>query len=169
MQLHPVKYIHSRLIQILGRYLFLVLIFSPFSVSAQEVLDCNGVWYKSKRAGAPVYFEDANTSKVIYKLGVGERVCYVGERGDYVILEWKKSKNSNEGLAYVRASDVRVEEVKKKRKTVYQHPRKTLFDRIKQFYYYARSGGVPDDIIGPFRPDFEPAGSIERRPAERTK
>ena len=102
--------------------------------------NCAGVLYKAKRNDVPIYRESSSTSEVIGRIDVGERVCYLGEEGKFAILQWsgEQEQLKEESLSFARASDLRPVKVRRR------YGSDGFFDRIRQFYYYIRSGGVPE-------------------------
>ncbi len=120
---------------------------------------CNGFLYRPKRSGVPVYNLPETSGKVLQKLELGQRVCVVGERQDFAILEWRVPKegagtepNPDEStLAFARLVDL-------------WPPRDKpvgggevgFFRRIKQYLYFMFHGGVPDTpIITPSIPQTD--------------
>lgn len=121
---------------------------------------CVGGLYRSKIEGVPVYADAAKTSQVLAKLSLGAEVCYLGERESFAIVEWplrtekiiplpeaeKADSDPQRKLAYVRLVDLwEPRDRARKRRT-------GLLSTLKDYYYYMRSGGVPDDGLAPYRP-----------------
>lgn len=119
--------------------------------------ECNGFLYRPKRNGVPVYDMPDTSGRVLKKLELGQRVCVVGERQDFVIIEWRVPKegetpkldSDKSTLAFARLVDL-------------WPPRDRptgsgevgFFRRIKQYLYFMLHGGVPDTpIITPSIPD----------------
>lgn len=120
--------------------------------------DCNGFLYRPKRSGVPVYDLPETSGKVLRKLELGERVCVVGERQDFAIIEWKireeqaagQGSDSDEtSLAFARLVDLWPP-----RDRPLADGEVGFFRRIKQYVYFIFYGGVPDTpIIAPSMPD----------------
>ena len=140
-----------------------------FENRPEKLGQCTGLLYKSKKEGVPVYQEADTTSLVIAHLSLGEEVCYVGEKDEFAILHWEKnSASANEKekhtLAYARLVDLWANERYQKlpQDETNQIPRpRNFFQKIKSYYYYLRSGGVPEDGLVPYRPIIGPHGYSE--------
>ena len=102
---------------------------------------CSGFFYRVKRSGVPVYKEPDTASKVLAKLNIGEKVCYTGEENGYAIIMWHgdQSTEPEENLdrAFVRLVELWQPENG-------PSASRGFFGWLKKFYYYIRSGGVPD-------------------------
>jgi len=67
---------------------------------------CSGLLYKPKSDNIPVYDTPQTTGRVIYKLPLGEKVCVLGEKDDFLIIDWKVHPTcctklpKGQGLAY---------------------------------------------------------------------
>jgi hypothetical protein len=123
----------------------------------EEIGECTGLLYKSKKDDVPVYAEADKTSEVIARLSIGEVVCYVGEQDDFAVLHWRidknKSADSQTQLAYSRLVDLWPSDqyqVKGEANRGTQK-RKGFMSTLKSYYYYMRSGGVPEDGLAPYR------------------
>jgi hypothetical protein len=128
--------------------------------SAPVAVECVGGFYRSKLDGVPVYADAATTSQVLTKLALGAEVCYLGERAGFAIVEWplrtvkivpvpeseKVISDPKLKIAFVRTVDLwEPRGSARKRRT-------GLLSTLKDYYYYMRSGGVPDDGLAPYRP-----------------
>jgi len=73
---------------------------------------CSGMLYRSKKNEVPVYGEPDQTSEVVHRLRLGEKVCYIGEKGSFAILDWGSFLAVNgegvkeEKLSYARLVDL---------------------------------------------------------------
>ena len=65
--------------------------------SLPELSNCS--FYRSKKREVPVYLESNTAAEVVGRLGLGEEVCYVGEVGAFVILDWSKQWRIRGGTA----------------------------------------------------------------------
>lgn len=127
--------------------------------------------YRAKREKVPVYEKPTQSSPVVRKLILGEKVCYVGEQKGFAIIDWRlqeavnsKNKKKAEGrsveskkpqLVFVRLVDLwapppRVDPSKPG----------DMVEQVKRYFYYMRYGGVPEDILGPFRPYIDPFSGV---------
>ncbi len=130
---------------------------SSYTRAEEEIAsNCSGVLYKAKREGVPVYEERATTSQVLRHLTLGEKVCYIGEEGEFAMIDQRFKQNlqvfsesEEPRVAFVRLVDLwnlRDRPVAGKRTSG------GWFTRIRQFIKYIMSGGVPEDPLGPVRP-----------------
>jgi len=124
----------------------------------KKAVECEGVVYKSKDDHIPVYTSPDETSKVIGKLALGEKVCNVGEEKGFSIIIWptdysqktkkaKSEKVEKTNLAFVKVTDLWAPNLNKSSGGV-----EGFFEDAKRYYYYIRSGGIPEDPLAPYRP-----------------
>ena len=97
------------------------------------------------------------------KLDLGERVCHVGERGDFAIIDWRKQaringkseiQNSNRKTpeaAFVRLVDLWPPEASSLPDPNAAKPKDTL-EQAQDHMKAMRNELVREDIYGPFRP-----------------
>ncbi|MFN8390962.1 MAG: hypothetical protein U0136_11795 [Bdellovibrionota bacterium] len=119
-----------------------------------ELANCS--YYRSKRAQVPV-FQDAETrSPVIDRLALGEEVCWIGEQNGFAILDWDKQQvirgeelKPSGARAYVRL--VELWEPRPRHENS-----RSVVDRLRDYYYYRQSGGVPEDPFWVARPLLSP-------------
>lgn len=119
---------------------------------------CSGWLYRSKKHEVAVFEEPDRASRVLEYLSRGDEVCYVGERERFAIVEWTVEKQ-----AYVRLvdlwpgplSDYAKEKLSKSGKPM---PNPTeyglmgIIKRVKRYFTYMRSGGVPDNALDAYEP-----------------
>ena len=115
-----------------------------------DVRGCEGAWYRIKRKRVPIYQEASSRARVIAYLSRGEKVCYIGEKERFSILDWNAGKEVNQSepaeLVFVRTSDIWSPNSGRPQ---------GFFGRIKQYWHYFRSGGVPEDGLAPYGPLIE--------------
>lgn len=137
---------------ILCNVLLLVLVVA--SAIAEEsnfrkLINCKEYWAKIEEM--PVYSAPNESSEVLDSLEPQEKLCIVGERAEFFIVDWKNHDLMNERIV----SQQRTPEVAYVRKVdVIEEPRveEDVYSRAKRQLHRMRSGVVPDDIYGPFRP-----------------
>ncbi len=117
-------------------------------VKEQEV-GCAGVFYKAKKDDVPVFDRADATGKVPHRLSIGEKVCYIGEEKDFVII----TKDEGKALFFVRRTDLWAPKREKNRFGMIG-----VVDWIKEQYNYMRHGGVPEDGLLPYRPVLDIVG-----------
>lgn len=131
---------------------FACLLFASLQAAAQAPdVQC---WpHKAKRDEVPVFDEPETTSAVIGRLKLGEQVCGVGEQQGFAVIDWSRQDSVNNRptmtkaepeLAFVRLVDLWPPAAEK---TSAQHD---FPGRVKEFFSYLRSGGMPEDVLGPF-------------------
>ena len=146
-------------------------------------------YYRSKKEKVPVYAEPDTTSKVVSRLKLGQEVCYLGEQSGFAIVDWREknaglapppeTENKDEdkpgapaggpapeanagimldqNLAYIRLVDLWPPRAGKSLSTT----RKSIGQRLSDFYTYIRSGGVPEEPVIPLGlPDGPEPGQV---------
>jgi len=58
---------------------------------ASEKESCQGQLYRAKKDNVPIFDEASTTGQVLFQLMLGERVCYVGERDKFAVLDLESS------------------------------------------------------------------------------
>ena len=114
--------------------------------SADSKRDCLGFFARSKRTDVPVYPEPDVTQKVGRRLEHGEVVCVVGEVGEFLILDSPKTQSQDSAGQFVRKTDLWESEENS------QGYQLSPAEKLKRFFKYLQSGGVPDDGLYIFRP-----------------
>lgn len=158
-------------------FCLLLLLVIPDMVRAQDLgqnektpsYSCNGQWYKVKKDKTPVFEEPAQDSRVLVYLEEADRVCYVGEKNDFAIVDRlsipskaqkevdsllsasKEDEEAGNRFVYLRVSQLWATPTKKKDEGV----AKEVFSRLKGMYNDFRYGGVPEDGLLPYRPFIE--------------
>ncbi|MCB0345228.1 MAG: hypothetical protein KDD66_08915 [Bdellovibrionales bacterium] len=135
--------------------------------------DCNGFLYRPKKSGVPIYDLPETSGKVLLKLELGQRVCVVGERQDFAILEWRLPKDGSASQPDAEESTLafaRLVDLWPPRDKPVADGEIGFFRRIKQYLYFMLHGGVPDTpIITPSVPNSsEPSAEgckVEEKPA----
>ncbi len=94
----------------------------------------------------PVYFESATTSGVLDRLKLGEEVCYVGERGEFAIIDWSKQN-------LIRGAATPEKEQAFARLVDLWPPRDTRSKGWGITDWWMRYGGTMDDPLGGLRGD----------------
>lgn len=159
------------------RLLFLLsILLFPLQAESQEGVDdglVNCLLYRSKKEGVPVYAEPSTSAAVIARLELGENVCYVGEQAGFAIIDWTKQSKigksrevsgSEQRLVFVRVVDLW--EARDDR-SLKQYGAAGILQRLKQYYYYLRSGGIPETGFMPFEPLVEPDPSPTQVPGSK--
>lgn len=146
-------------------------------------------YYRSKKEKVPVYAEPDTTSKVVSRLKLGQEVCYLGEQSGFAIVDWREknaglapqpeaenksadkpaepagepASEANAGvmleqnLAYIRLVDLWPPRAGRSLST----SRKSIGQRLSDFYTYIRSGGVPEEPVIPLGlPDGPEPGQV---------
>ena len=135
------------------------------SKTAKEIVadsEVNCALYRAKREAVPIYAEASTSSQVLDHLSLGERVCHVGEQGDFAIVDWRQQDGINRGRerskkeykgerVFARLVDLWPARDRSSKGIV-----DDTFRRMQDYYYYWRYGGVPDDVFGPVRPLVRP-------------
>ena len=130
--------------------------------AAQAEYKCNGQLYKIKRDLAPVYAEPDVTSAILSHLEQGDRVCYVGEQGEFIIVDKRslplsvrarlraadEDENSSSELVFVRQVDSRSLVAKNSDEPGWLRAINNFAAYIESW----KSGIVPDDGLVPYRP-----------------
>lgn len=117
-------------------------------MAADAEENCGGLLYRAKREGVPVYAEPDTTSRVVHRLTLGERVCYVGEQKAFAILDWREyvpAEQTEPRVAFARLVDLWAPNERRGGVVGF-------FNRVKGFLYYIINGGVPEDPLLPYRP-----------------
>jgi hypothetical protein len=106
---------------------------------------CNGEIYRPRRDGVPVLREPDRTAEVVFSLVLGDRVCKVGERGEFAILSSATgpvprevapgSETPKASVTYARLRELY---------QVESRSRRGIGERIGAWLRYVLSGGVPD-------------------------
>lgn len=129
---------------------------------AQGEYKCNGQIYKIKSNSAPVFSEPDATSAVLSHLEQGDRVCYVGEQGEFIIVDKRSlpmsvqlklaaadtEDSSPKGLVFVRQVDSRSISGKKQESTGVL----AAVNRLVSYLENWKNGVVPDDGLAPYGP-----------------
>lgn len=122
--------------------------------------ECNGFTFTVKSHNTPIYKESREDSAVIRKLSRGDTVCYVGQEGDFAILD-------EEGgvLTFARYSELAPPE------GYGRSNNGGLFQKVRDYYYFLAGGGVPEDPFYPLRPilRFLEGIGIDSSPTEGRK
>ena len=123
------------------------------------VEDCSGLLFRSKKEGIPVYASPDKTSKVLRKLSLGEKVCRVGEMGEFQILKWKAHSVEDEtGVSESSSAFARTVDLWEARDMPGKKP--GVFESAYRFFKLLFSGGMADDPLLPYRPVMDPEKSI---------
>lgn len=141
--------------------LILSILLAPVRILADDTITpkketlvpCGGFLYRAKRDDVPVYEEPSLDSSVVRRLKQSEQVCYLGEQGDFIIVQKKSDqigteKESNKtAVAFVRLVDV------------WPPPqgqvRTSFLKKTRQYMNYVLHGGVPEDPLFLVRPLIE--------------
>ena len=114
------------------------------------VKNCPGMLYRSKKEGIPVYDTPDLTAKVLRKLELGEKVCRIGEVGQFQILRWdshsvtQDDQQIESSNAYARTVDLgEAREAK---------GREGMVESVTRFFKMLFSGGMSEDPLLPYRP-----------------
>lgn len=130
--------------------------------TAQGEYKCRGQIYKIKSKSAPLFSEPDATSAVLSHLEQGDRVCYVGEQGEFIIVDRRSlptsvqlklavadaEDRSPNGLVFVRQVDSRSISGSNKEST-------GVLAALNRFVSYLenwKNGVVPDDGLAPYGP-----------------
>jgi len=141
-------------------------------------VSCTGRVYKAKKDDVPVYQEPKLTAKVVSRLKLGERVCYVGEEKDFAIVDWDAHQSvQNDGVVKSKPDDNKKERLVFVRTVDLWAPPNikeqvvggvlSLFEQAKSYMEYMRQGGVPEDPLMPYRPIMNLFQSNDSEPAEK--
>lgn len=142
------------------RLLLLLLFVTLVGVTesfAEPKRDCLGFFARSKRNEVPVYPEPDVTQKVRRKLTQGEVVCVVGEVGEFLILDSPKAQSQEkrpkkqDSMQASVGQFVRKTDLWESEENSYGYQLSPI-EKIKQYFKYLQSGGVPDDGLYIFRP-----------------
>jgi len=140
--------------------------------------ECPGFWYRAKRNGVVLYQDPDAESFKVGELTVGERVCVVGEQRKFAIVDlgygtwtmhrWvrepsleKRGKSdtskADKGFEKNPFDYCRAQELWPPSDAPKQFEPNALgwFKRMKQYYHFLRSGGVPEEGILPVSPFVE--------------
>jgi len=161
--------------QIVSILQFIVLLCSSIANAEQPpVSSCQGFFYKAKRDGVPVYKEPDRGSEVVKVLTIGEKVCYIGEQGEFVIVDWSltptkapKSKNPplSESLMYIRKAELwRTKEHGSGQTSSRSN---NFIDAVINYFYYWKSGGVPEQGLVPYDPAIDAMTNSVKEPKEK--
>ncbi len=126
--------------------------------------NCSGSIYRSKKKGMPVYEEFNLSSQVVYRLRLGEKVCYIGEREGFAILDWREFEESSvaeksspaKELAYARLVDLWPPRTKQVAKS--SDPPGLIgavFGKAREYFRRLRYGQPPSDALEPIRPALD--------------
>ena len=118
--------------------------------SFRKLVNCKEYW--AQKDQVPVYEAPSPTSEVLDYLEPGERVCVVGERGDFFILDWKNQDKINGRHIQSSKGVASVAYTKKESVSLVVEQQDDLFERAKTQLDLMRGGLVPEDIYGPFGP-----------------
>lgn len=123
--------------------------------------DCGGLLYRSKKELVPVYYENSLSSGVLKKLTLGEKVCVVGKKSGFAIIDRRllKLKNSSQKetlseLAYARDVDLwppRDMRLEGGAQNNSGGVLMKLFDKAREYFRRLRYG-PPDNVLEPYAP-----------------
>lgn len=140
--------------------------------------DCGGLLYRSKKEKVPVYYEDSLSSGVLKKLTLGEKVCVVGKKSGFAIIDRRllqlKNLELNEESSSANSFDFSEDESKQvlselayARDVDLWPPRDMrlessssnnsggilmkLFDNARDYFRRLRYG-PPDNVLEPYGP-----------------
>lgn len=148
---------------VVGAIVFCLLV--PVKVRGEDTINperevitqCAGSLYRAKRDDVPVYEEPSLESSVLRRLKQSEQVCYLGEQGDFIIIQKKSNQQSSEqssgqdgdksSVAFVRLVDVW--------EPSQGQVRTSFLKKTRQYMNYVLHGGVPDDPLFLVRPLIE--------------
>jgi len=158
----------------LSSSLSLVLLFVTSSVAAEDSerklkLEqesrlkeaCSGTLYRSKKDEVPVYGEPDQTAQVVHRLSLGEKVCYIGEKGTFAILDWGSflsvsgEKVQEERLSYVRLVDLWPPKNGSSRKESLPGLA-GFFSKARSVFQRMGYGHPPEDALEPYDPIIGP-------------
>ena len=137
-----------------------LLLFSAFSLEtsfAQEQVSSfrklrNCKEHAAQKDQVAVYEAPSISSEVLEYLEAGERVCVVGQRGDFYILDWNNQDKINGRRTQSSKSSVSVAYTKKETVALVVDREDDLYERAKTQMDLMRGGLVPEDVYGPFGP-----------------
>ena len=102
------------------------------------------------------------TSEVLYRLKLGEKVCYIGEREGFAILDWREfsvdrtAENQQEELAYARLADLwPPKDLKSSTSGAAPGVIGLVFSKAKEYFRRLRYGQPPSDALEPIRPAID--------------
>ncbi len=171
-------------LKLLGRTTFFTLLSFPFIAQADSSLDenskdkllqlkesCSGVLYRSKKDEIPVYAEPDETAQVVYRLKLGEKVCYIGEKGSFAILNWEsflsseERELSKEKLAYSRLVDLWPPKDGSGKKE-HLPGLAGFFSKARSIFQRMGYGHPPEDALEPYEPIIGPFKNNDPQPAQ---
>jgi hypothetical protein len=121
------------------------------SSSDAPAAHCPGFIYRSKRDKVPVYNEADRSALVLRYLSQGEEICVVGKENGFSLAlrepgkESAGSSSSGPDLNFVVETDLWEPAA-----AAGSRPRNAL-ERVRSYYRYIQSGGVPEDALLPYR------------------
>lgn len=141
-----------------------VLLWTLFFISKDFAFaesKCSGQVYKVSKKNASIFVDTESTSSEIISLERGDRVCYVGEKEDFIIISGKYLSSSSKlraiqggvkdtdlnGLLYVKKDCVRA--VNRHKNDPF--PPLAILDNIALYVGAWRSGVVPDNGLVPYQ------------------
>ena len=125
--------------------LCMIFFFLPlFSVEFSLAEVCKK--YTAKHKSVQVYREPKEDAARVKVLKRGDEVCYIGEQGEFAIIELenelkKKDLLSPDDVGYVKLSHLWPPMSKGKKQK----------EHVKDFFKFWQDGGVADDPFAPFR------------------
>ena len=136
--------------------------------------NCKGLLYRSKKDGIPVYESPDVTSSVLRKLGLGEKVCRIGEMGQFQILRWDSFIKHEDGEAIASSSAfARTVDLWEARDMPGR--KHGMLESVTGFFKLLFSGGMAEDPLLPYRPLMIPEktpdlsiGSCSPQPQDTT-
>lgn len=117
----------------------------------RQLINCKEYW--SKFDGVPVYAAPDESSEVITKLPAQKRVCVIGEKAEFMILDWTKQALINDRMR--ESKEQKAKEITYARKVDLHQAQDhdaDVWSRTKRQMRRIRQGVVPEDVYGPFRP-----------------
>ncbi len=131
-----------------------------YTAEENESLSCEGFLYRAKTENVPVYAEADETSEVLKKLKLGEKVCYVGEdnrstsqqgrKRKFAVLDWRKESDGKRELAFSILTDLWPPKGGSKKGIKAVGP-VGILQKAKNFMGRMRSGHPPTDTLGPYK------------------
>ena len=130
----------------MGRLILFFGFILPSLAFAKEP-ECPGVVYKIRAESAPIYAEPDEASEVLFSLKISDRVCHIGEQGNFAIL---KLQDKSQSLGFASLRDVRPLRIEKEKS--YAPGLIGVYERAVDYMRFMYYGGVPDDPFMPVRP-----------------
>jgi len=120
---------------------------------AETGVDCSGLIYRSKKEQVPVFDEPALTGKILFQLSLGEKVCYVGEKERFAIVDLQRSAALGV-LPFQRLVFIRLVDLWPPRESQRGELKGDLVGNAKRYITQLLYGGVPDDALAPYKQFF---------------